>query len=281
MKNPRRFVKPILVRMGIMAVVFLAPILWSAFGTHGYFEGTRCWCGTESFFFFKHDGLYECNAGDGALAHRVWSLRPAGDGWDAVATGEPTNSVFMLMVTNGQVIAHWRLQGGDLYESFPGKTNTTCHARVYNVWLVWYARFAPNDQGRKAQKINCVNNLKQIGLGLRIWQGDHNDQSPFNLSTNLGGTLELTPAKDGYYQNPWLIVRAMSNELAATALLVCPQDRSKRVAADWASVSAVNISYQFPAGTNKIVAICPVDGNILYEDGTVVEKSSSAKSFFK
>ena len=31
---------------------------------------------------------------------------------------------------------------------------------------------------KKAQKINCINNLKQVGLAFRIWEGDNGDKYP-------------------------------------------------------------------------------------------------------
>ncbi len=40
---------------------------------------------------------------------------------------------------------------------------------------------------RKAQRINCVNNLKEIGLAFRVWEGDNNDQYPMAVSTKSGG----------------------------------------------------------------------------------------------
>jgi len=125
--------------------------------------------------------------------------------------------------------------------------------------------------------ITCVNNLKQIGIGFRLWSGDHGDKNPFEVSTNAGGTRELTLAgADGYYQNVWLFLQAMSNELTIPLLLICPQDTQKQPAAAWANLTATDISYQFPVATNgstgkpKILPVCPVDGNILYDDGSVL-----------
>src|SRR5919109_1411721 len=43
----------------------------------------------------------------------------------------------------------------------------------------------------KAQRISCVNNLKQIGLAFRIFATDNGDRFPMNLSTNEGGSSEL------------------------------------------------------------------------------------------
>jgi len=132
----------------------------------------------------------------------------------------------------------------------------------------------------KAMQINCVNNLKQIGLEFRIWEGDHKDKYPFDVSTNDGGVMELVTVKDGVRQNSYLILQCMSNELRSPILLVCPQDNSKVIAKDWASLSGSNISYIFPASNaSNVMAVCPIDGNILYEDGTVLEKSTGKHSF--
>ena len=40
----------------------------------------------------------------------------------------------------------------------------------------------------RAQSINCMNNMKQIGLAYRTWALDNGDAFPFNVSTNKGGT---------------------------------------------------------------------------------------------
>ena len=130
------------------------------------------------------------------------------------------------------------------------------------------------------QHITCVNNLKQIGLGFRIWQGDHKDKSPFEVSTNEGGVLELVKVKDGLRQNGYLIFQCMSNELRSPILLVCPQDKSKVIAKDWESLSGANVSFIFPASNpSNVIAVCPIDGNILHEDGSVSEKSIGKHSF--
>src|SRR5258707_5891037 len=43
---------------------------------------------------------------------------------------------------------------------------------------------------RKAQRISCVNNLKQCGLAFRIWEGDNNDRYPMSVSYTSGGASE-------------------------------------------------------------------------------------------
>src|SRR5271156_207608 len=45
---------------------------------------------------------------------------------------------------------------------------------------------------RKAQRINCVNNLKEMGLAFRVWEGDNSDHYPMAVSTASGGAMEQT-----------------------------------------------------------------------------------------
>jgi hypothetical protein len=140
---------------------------------------------------------------------------------------------------------------------------------------------------RVVQPITCMNNLKQIGLAFRIWEGDHGDQYPFNVSTNAGGALELcSPDKDGFDRNAWLYLKTMTNddELTVPLLLICPRDRSQKPAASWKALQATNVTYRFRCGTNitdanpkAVLAICPIDGNILYTDGTVVPGNEASK----
>ena len=80
--------------------------------------------------------------------------------------------------------------------------------------------------GGRVQLINCVNNLKQVGLAYRIWAGDHSNKYPMAMSVTNGGTLELMRSPDAW--NTYLV---MSNELSAPIILFCPQDVERRRAA--------------------------------------------------
>ena len=132
-------------------------------------------------------------------------------------------------------------------------------------------------QGNGFQRNSCQRNLREIGLALKVWALDHNDQYPFNVSTNSGGTLELClPDKDGFDQNALAHFLIISNELTTPLLLVCPKDRGKHPAADFTSLTTLNITYRLRTGTNinsqnpqEVLAVCPIDGNELYCDGNV------------
>jgi hypothetical protein len=145
--------------------------------------------------------------------------------------------------------------------------------------LVLAARMLPalGQAQAKAQSINCVNNLKQVGLAFRTWAVDNSDRYPFNVSTNQGGTMELsTQGSDGFDPNPARIFQVMSNELFSPKILVCPADSSKQAAIDFQDLSAANVSYQVRSGTNidetnpsEVLARCPIHGHEVLCDGSV------------
>ncbi len=136
---------------------------------------------------------------------------------------------------------------------------------------------------KKAQRINCVNNLKQVGLSFRLWAGDNSDQFPFNVSTNTGGTLEwCRPGADRLDQNSWRHFQVMSNELSTPKILVCPSDAAKHPALNFSQFQAENVTYLIHSGTNitdadpsQVLAICPVHHNVVLADGSVQSVSES------
>src|SRR5882672_7980114 len=42
----------------------------------------------------------------------------------------------------------------------------------------------------RAQRINCTNNLKQIGLSFKQWALDNQDRNPMQVSWTVGGASE-------------------------------------------------------------------------------------------
>ncbi len=83
---------------------------------------------------------------------------------------------------------------------------------------------------RKAQRINCVSNLRQIGISFRMWGDNNNDQYPATVSYTQGGAKEYVYSSanttitvaGGYCESAPFVV--MSNVLDNPALLNCPSD---------------------------------------------------------
>ena len=77
----------------------------------------------------------------------------------------------------------------------------------------------------KAQRIACVNNLKQVGLSFRIFATDNQDQVPMSVSTNQGGSAEFRPGSPGSdVQYNYMHFVVMSNELSTPKVIICPSD---------------------------------------------------------
>ena len=81
---------------------------------------------------------------------------------------------------------------------------------------------------RKAQRISCVNNLRQIGIAFRMYGDDHNDQYPQLVPVASGGAMEYvthsgyTTPGNGYVESMPFVV--MSNTVDNPAILACPSD---------------------------------------------------------
>jgi len=93
-------------------------------------------------------------------------------------------------------------------------------------------------QKAKKQRIDCVNNLKQIGLSFRIWSGPSGDRYPTERSTNDLGTMEFFQTSEVYRH-----FQALSNELGSPRSLVCPADKERSVARSFSALSNSNLSY--------------------------------------
>ena len=86
---------------------------------------------------------------------------------------------------------------------------------------------------------NCTNNLKQIGLAFRIWEGDNGGKYPMQVSVTNGGAMELALAGDVSG-----IFRVMSNELSTPKVLFCPLDAGRHYATNFTTdLNHQTISY--------------------------------------
>jgi hypothetical protein len=108
----------------------------------------------------------------------------------------------------------------------------------------------------KAQTVQCVSSMKQIGLAARLWSNDHNEIYPPDFLT-------------------------MSNELVTPKLLVCPGDTTRTKAQDWSQFDpSQNVTYEFLTPNAKETEIttqtafrCPIHNNIGLGDGSVQQAS--------
>ncbi len=114
------------------------------------------------------------------------------------------------------------------------------------------------EEQKKAERIACVNNLKNIGLAMRIYAVDNNDVYPTSIAQ-------------------------MTNELSTPKLLICPSDRQHAKLRDsltWANFSPDMCSYQLILSgekdglvPNRVIAKCPIHFNYGVADGSVQQVS--------
>jgi len=78
----------------------------------------------------------------------------------------------------------------------------------------------------KAHRISCVNNLKQMGIGIKTWAMDFNDRYPMQVPSSEGGP----PNQSAFSASPYgaayayQVFGVLSNELSVPRLLICPSD---------------------------------------------------------
>jgi prepilin-type N-terminal cleavage/methylation domain-containing protein len=127
----------------------------------------------------------------------------------------------------------------------------------------------------KDAKITCLNNLKQVALSFRIWEGDNNDRYPMQVSYSQGGASEYlahssgsaTPTFPRSGHCPGLAYMVMSNELTTPKILYCPAD-------NYHPNSATNFSYFDLLGISTVPT---TSGEMLIqigENGTASSKIS-------
>jgi len=109
---------------------------------------------------------------------------------------------------------------------------------------------------RRASRINCVSNLKQVNLSLRIWAGDNNNQYPMSVSITNGGGMEAINAG-----NPDRCFQVISNEICTTMIFVCPCDPDRTFATNFDELNGSHISYFLSVDARETYPQMILDGD--------------------
>ncbi|MFO1458839.1 MAG: type II secretion system protein [Verrucomicrobiota bacterium] len=98
----------------------------------------------------------------------------------------------------------------------------------------------------RSNRIACVNNLKNIGLEMRIFANDHGGQFPMDLPASRGGTRELT----GDVNRIWEQFLVFTNAWASPRFLCCPKDVQRKVATTFVSGTFLGWGVTFRGNQN-------------------------------
>ncbi len=95
----------------------------------------------------------------------------------------------------------------------------------------------------RAQRVECVSNLRQVGLAFHTFAHDHDGMFPMAVPASGGGVAELvSAAASNQILSTAQLFQPLSNELVTPKILKCLADT--RVAATrFASLSNENVSY--------------------------------------
>jgi prepilin-type processing-associated H-X9-DG protein len=104
-------------------------------------------------------------------------------------------------------------------------------------------------------RLNCVSNLKQIGLGFRMWSNDHEERMPWQLPAAEGGTKEF--AHSPYAALHFTLV---SNEFNSPKILTCPSD-TNRTRTSWWDAPLSGLSYFAGISANETNAASFLSGD--------------------
>lgn len=94
----------------------------------------------------------------------------------------------------------------------------------------------------KAKRIECLNNLKQVVLGLRLWANDNDAKFPWQVLPADGGAMGTDNWPDYFV--------VASNQLGSPKILVCPADKQKIPVSDWTDADG-NTSFSFFVGLDS------------------------------
>ncbi len=137
----------------------------------------------------------------------------------------------------------------------------------------------------KAQRISCVNNLKQAGLSFRLFSNDHEDKFPFDTTVANGGT----DAGGGNKGTAVDVYRSMSNELVTPKVLVCNSDGNKTKETDFLNTATSfgrqaqdnrGLSYfvGWDAAEDKPQTILSGDRNIVGGSPTIMDRNTTGNT---
>ncbi len=95
-----------------------------------------------------------------------------------------------------------------------------------------------NHMHTKATLVVCMSRLKETGYGLLMYAEDNHETFPMQMPVSQGGTMDFN-----YYGHTFPQFQKIQKYLTNPGLLLCPVDKSRPAATNYASLNDGNISY--------------------------------------
>jgi prepilin-type N-terminal cleavage/methylation domain-containing protein/prepilin-type processing-associated H-X9-DG protein len=99
---------------------------------------------------------------------------------------------------------------------------------------------------QRAQRIQCIGNLKEIGTAFHLFAHDHKEKFPMQISQFEGGSQEFVVAGHsipGTFYFSFRHFQTLANELVVPRILLCPADRERAPASSFGILQNSNVSY--------------------------------------
>lgn len=116
----------------------------------------------------------------------------------------------------------------------------------------------------RAERVRCLNNLRQTGIAFHSFAHDHDEQFPMQVPAHAGGSREFSdPTNSLRGDFAFRHFQPLARELGSPAILICPSD-TRRAALTFPLLQNSNVSYLVGprARYGHAVAILAGDRNV-------------------
>jgi prepilin-type N-terminal cleavage/methylation domain-containing protein/prepilin-type processing-associated H-X9-DG protein len=99
---------------------------------------------------------------------------------------------------------------------------------------------------QRAQRIQCIGNLQEMGTAFQLFAHDHGGKFPMQTPEAEGGSEEFVTAGtsiNGTFYFSYRHLQTLANELVVPRILVCPADIDREPAASFSTLQNSNVSY--------------------------------------
>ena len=118
---------------------------------------------------------------------------------------------------------------------------------------------------QRARRIQCINNLRQVSMGFRLFSADGSPDYPFTSLSNGAAVLPgITPFDSKTPADLWKLYQAAANDISSPRILVCPGD-PVRISADSFGTNGPSTEFSHAAQRlNALSYFASIDANEQY-----------------